>query len=80
MNNKEAELVWYEGMVKELGLVGVGELEESKEGFTVKYEPSLLTIHQAQDLVSVAQRDGFFKDTYIDVEESKIMFRKGNVK
>lgn len=80
MNIKEAELVWYEGMVKDLGLVGLGDIEEDQEGFTVKYDPSILTLHQAQDLVSVAQRDGFFEDTYVDVEESKIMFRKGNVK
>lgn len=80
-NNLESELVWYNGMVKELGLVGLGEIEEEDNGeFVVGYDPNLLTVQQAQNLVSIAERDGFFPETFLDVSNEKVEFRKGNVK
>lgn len=81
MVNKEAEagLVWYKEMVEELGLVGLGEVEKDEDEFVVSYDPNLLTAHQAQELVSLAQRDGFFMGTFLDVSNDKIEFRKDNV-
>lgn len=73
----EAGIIWYEEMLKDLGIKGLGKLEkDGDKGLSVTYNPELLTAHQAQEMIATAQRDGIFMESFLDVSNNKVVFRK----
>lgn len=67
--------LWIEEVLEMLGNPEV-EIQESEDGFTLTYDPNLLTAHQAQEMMAIAERDGRFTDYGVKVDDNIIYFTK----
>lgn len=67
--------LWIEEVLEMLGNPEV-EIQESEDGFTLTYDPNLLTAHQAQEMIAIAERDGRFADYGVNVGDNIIYFTK----
>lgn len=72
----KADKNWLNEVLETIGVNGLDVADVTAEGFKLKYDPNLLTAHQAQELISITERDGRFTDYGLDVDNNVIYFVK----
>lgn len=69
------DVAWLDGLFGEVEVSGVQLTEVTEDGFKLEYDPTILTAHQANEMIAIAERDGLFTDYGVDVESNEIFFK-----
>ena len=64
--------VWLEEVLTDVGVTGIEEVTDSDSGLVITFDPTSMSISQANEMLMLAERDELFRDYYVDTKENKV--------